>query len=272
MTEGNDTGFALIGIGPGSVGGMTLDALNIAKKADVRLYEAYTALWPDEELSKLEAEVGPIERIMRPAVEHPEALFEQARTQLIAILVVGDPMQATTHIDFQLRAEEAGIPVAVVHGISITSLTPGATGLSDYKFGRPTTLTYPYGDWIATSPLEVMLRNQMQGLHTLVLFDLDPTGAGTGGQRPMQPSDALASIEAMMKKIGDSEIDVEIKNQAAMLLDSDIVLCSDLGTSDAYMKTTTIGNLSTITGGRLNCMVFLADMSEMEQKAVSRWS
>ena len=199
MTEGNDTGFALIGIGPGSVGSMTLDALNIAKKADVRLYEAYTALWPDEELSKLEAEVGPIEHIMRPAVEHPEVLFEQARTQLIAILVVGDPMQATTHIDFQLRAEEAGIPVAVVHGISITSLTPGATGLSDYKFGRPTTLTYPYGDWIATSPLEVMLRNQMQGLHTLVLFDLDPTGAGTGGQRPMQPSDALASIEAMMK-------------------------------------------------------------------------
>ena len=76
----------------------------------------------------------------------------------------------------------------------------------------------------------------------------------------------------MMKKLGDSEMEVEIKNQAATLLDSDIVLCSDLGTSDAYMKTTTIGNLSTITGGRLNCMVFLADMSEMEQKAVSRWS
>ena len=53
MTKGNDTGFALIGIGPGSMGGMTIDALNIAKKADVRLYEAYTALWPDEELSKL---------------------------------------------------------------------------------------------------------------------------------------------------------------------------------------------------------------------------
>ena len=76
----------------------------------------------------------------------------------------------------------------------------------------------------------------------------------------------------MMKKLGDSEMEVEIKNQAATLLDSDVVLCSDLGTSDACMKTTTIRNLVAVAGGRLNCMVFLADMSEMEQKAVSRWS
>jgi len=100
------------------------------------------------------------------------------RTQYVAVLVVGDPMQATTHIDLQLRAESVDIPVHVVHGISITTLVPGATGVSNYKFGRSTTLTYPYGEWIATSPLEVMMQNYSQKLHTLVLFDLDPSGAG----------------------------------------------------------------------------------------------
>ena len=157
---------------------------------------------------------------MRPAVERPEELFEQAKSQSIAILVVGDPMQATTHIDFQLRAQKAGLPVRVIHGISVTTLVPGSTGLSDYKFGRPTTLTYPYGDWIVTSPLEVMLRNQMQGLHTLVLFDLDPTGAGTGDQRPMQPADAFASIEKMAQKLDESDVDGVLKVQACLLYTS----------------------------------------------------
>ena len=149
-------------------------------------------------------------------------------------------MQATTHIDFQLRAQKAGLSVRVIHGISVTTLVPGSTGLSDYKFGRSTTLTYPYGDWIVTSPLEVMLRNQKQGLHTLVLFDLDPTGAGTGEQRPMQPKDAFASIEAMAKKISESDVDEAVKEQANGLFDSMCVLCSDLGTDDASMKTTLI--------------------------------
>ena len=111
MDNGNTTGFALIGMGPGKVESMTLEAVEVAKKADIRLYEAYTALWPEDELLKLEEMIGPLERIMRPAVENPEILFEQAKSKLVAILVVGDPMQATTHIDFQLRAEQEGIPV-----------------------------------------------------------------------------------------------------------------------------------------------------------------
>ena len=272
MKSDDETGFALIGMGPGKVESMTLEAVEFAKRADVCLYEAYTALWPEDELERLESMVGPIERIMRPAVERPETLFEQAKDKLVAILVVGDPMQATTHIDFQLRAQKEGIPVRVIHGISVTTLVPGATGLSDYKFGRSTTLTYPYGDWIVTSPLEVMLRNKGQGLHTLVLFDLDPTGAGTGDQRPMQPQDALVSIEKMVEKIVHSEMEESLKQQASGLLDSEIVLCCDLGTNDALLKTTTVDGLRNLSGGRLNCMVFLANMSEMEQEAVQRWS
>ena len=125
MKSDDRTGFALIGMGPGKVESMTLEAVEVAKNADVRLYEAYTALWPDDELGRLETMIGPIDRIMRPAVERPETLFEQAKDKLVAILVVGDPMQATTHIDFQLRAEKEGIPVRVIHGISVTTLVPG---------------------------------------------------------------------------------------------------------------------------------------------------
>ena len=54
MENGDTTGFALIGMGPGKVESMTLEAVEVAKKADIRLYEAYTALWPEDELLKLE--------------------------------------------------------------------------------------------------------------------------------------------------------------------------------------------------------------------------
>jgi diphthamide biosynthesis methyltransferase len=119
-----------------------------------------------------------------------------------------------------------------------------STGVSNYKFGRSTTLTYPYGGWIATSPLEVMLQNYSQKLHTLVLFDLDPSGAGTGDQRPMQAPDAAESI-AKMVKLSHKQMELtpeqtEIVGEIDTL---EVVLCSDLGTDDQRLQTTTIGNL-----------------------------
>ena len=271
MTDDKKTGLALIGIGPGKVSSMTLEAVNLARKADVRLYEAYTALWSESALHELEQEIGSIERIMRPTIEQPEDLLEMAKNQLVAVLVVGDPMQATTHIDLQLRAESAGIAVHIVHGISITTLVPGATGVSNYKFGRSTTLTYPYGEWIATSPLEVMLQNYSQKLHTLVLFDLDPSGAGTGDQQPMQASDAAESVAKMVSKYKKMELGEEQEEILEKIDGFEVVLCSDLGTDDQRLQTTTIGNLGTKSSGRLNCMVLLANLSEIEREAVNRW-
>ena len=160
MAEGNvnqkQSGLILIGIGPGTIAAMTKDAISAAKSADFRRYEAYTALWPDDELAALEQIIGPIEKIMRPEVENPKEILSLAKDYVVAVLVVGDPLQATTHVDLQLQASEMGISCEVVHGISITNLVTGAIGLSNYKFGRQTTLTYPYSGWIATSPLEAV--------------------------------------------------------------------------------------------------------------------
>ena len=87
----------------------------------------------------------------------------------------------------------------------------------------------------------------------------------------MQPVDAFASIEKMAQKLNESDVDDFLKEQAASLFESMCILCCDLGTDDAFMKTTSISNLKTQSGGRLNCMVFLAKTSEMEQEAINRW-
>ena len=72
VITGKSVGLVLVGIGPGAVSSMSLEALETAKSADLRRFEAYTALWPEDELRSLERIVGPIERVMRPEVENPK--------------------------------------------------------------------------------------------------------------------------------------------------------------------------------------------------------
>ena len=280
-----EKGLLLVGMGMGALDGMTVEAQTAAKAADHRRYEAYTALWPDDELGRLEERVGLIQRVMRPEVEEPDELFALAKQSLIALLVVGDPLQATTHVDLQLRAQDAGIDCRVIHGISITTVVTGAIGLSNYKFGRQTTLTYPYGDWIATSPLEVLAANWEQNLHTLALLDLDPTGLGTGDQRPMRPVDAVQSMRLMWEKLqetadeplSDEYVRLAFRQMSTKLYlqqsfdDIPVVLCSDMGTAEQCMVTTTLGELAREEGGRLNCLVFPASTGEVEEKALLRW-
>jgi len=278
-----DTGLLLIGMGPGTVTGMTLEAIQAAKKATHRRYEAYTALWPESELDLLEQQIGNIQRVMRPEVEQPDELFALAKNSLVALLVVGDPLQATTHVDLQLQAMEHEIECRVFHGVSITTIVTGAVGLSNYRFGRQTTLTYPYGGWIATSPLEVVAVNRFRGLHTLVLLDLDPTGQGTGDQRPMRPVDAKKSMELMWDKLSEQQLESsEIQDKDMMnaafksLLDGEmeefpVVLCADMGTEDQEIIFTTVGGLEHLNGGRLNCLLVPARTSEVEEKALLRW-
>jgi len=279
------TGLLLVGMGMGQLEGMTQEAMHAASAADHRRYEAYTALWPEAELARLEARIGPIQRIMRPEVEEPDELLTLATTSLVALLVVGDPLQATTHVYLQLRALGAGVECHVFHGLSITTLVTGAVGLSNYKFGRQTTFTYPYGGWVATSPLEVVAVNWAQNLHTLALLDLDPTGQGTGDQRPMTPSDAAHAMRLMWEKLIDLDAneppmeDVVQASRHAMIerylqqsIDEvPVVLCSDMGTPDQTMVTTTVGGLDQERGGRLNCLVFPASTGDIEEKALARW-
>jgi len=278
------SGLLLIGIGPGRKSSITIEAKYAATIADFRRYEAYTALWPDDDLLALENDIGPIEKVMRPEVEDPSELLKLAETNLVALLIVGDPLQATTHVDLQLQALEAGIECLVFHGISITTLVTGSIGLSNYRFGRQTTITYPYSGWVATSPLEVIASNLFQNQHTLALLDLDPTGAGTGKQIPMQPEDAFKSISLMWDKLAsnldelqvDSALDSMKHSAIKELLMMDmsamkVILCSDMGTDDEKITYTSIGGLADIIGGRLNCLVFPANTSEVEEKAVLRW-
>ena len=254
-----ENGLWLIGLGPGDLQQMTVAALEAARDADHRFLEGYTALLPPEELLGLEAVIGPWELRMRSAVEVPDDLLSLAQTSKVALLVVGDPLQATTHVDLELRCSDLGIPCHVLHGISITTIVTGAVGLQSYRFGRQCTFAYPYGEYLPTSPLEVILANRERDLHTLALLDLDPTGMGEDEQSPMSPE---VAIDVLRKMASVLEIDVE---------DWTIVLCSDMGTENARISVGPPAEISDVKSGRIHCLIVPAKLHDVEAAALQRW-
>jgi len=270
-TDEVPAGLWLIGIGPGDLEHMTERARSVARGCKKRYLEGYTAVLPIDQEALLESVVGPWKRLMRPSVESPEALMDESRNDSVALMVVGDPMQATTHIDLEARCIEEGIGFEVIPGMSATSLAVSLSGLQSYKFGRQVTLPYPYGDYLATSPLKMILRNLESGLHTLVLLDLDPTGMGSNLPTPMSPSQAISALEGMEEKWLEEGDSIEWVNKSVLAVNGwEGMLLSDVGTKGQRVLSGSLQEISKIQGGWVHSLIIPSEMSDNEREAFCR--
>lgn len=60
-----------------------------------------------------------------------------------ALLVIGDPMIATTHAAIAVIARRRGFNVKIINSVSIVCAVLSQLGLSPYKLGPVATITYP---------------------------------------------------------------------------------------------------------------------------------
>ncbi len=270
MTDGGlPPGLWLIGLGPGDLGLMTADAIEHARACDFRFLEGYTATLPSDQEGQLENLVGEWKKAMRPMVEDPDEILSLANENSVALLVVGDPMQATTHVDLESHCAEQGIDFSVIPGLSATSLAVSLSGLQSYRFGRQVTLPFAYGEYLPTSPLEMIDSNYTNNLHTLVLLDLDPTGMGVETPQPMQPKQAVETLQAMFEKLVEHEGRVR-ESMTAAITNWDAVLLSDLGTSDQRVVSGNLEDIAKLTGGRIHCLILPAEFTGLEREAYER--
>ena len=266
MTDGEvGAGLWLIGIGPGDLDHITERARSVARECSKRFLEGYTAVLPPSEEKRLESVVGKWEKLMRNEVERPDELLKLASYQSVALLIVGDPMQATTHIDLEDRCADEGIDFHVIPGLTATALAVSHSGLQSYRFGRQVTIPFSTGEYLPTSPLEMICKNKEAGLHTLVLLDLDPTGMGLETPRPMMPGEAVSLLEKMGERIESDSLALNepIRNWVGMLL-------SDLGTEEERVVSGTLEELSEISMGYVHAFILPAKFSGMEESAFKR--
>jgi diphthine synthase len=156
----------LIGTGL-NANSITAEALEAINSSDKVYLENYTVNFP----YKIENLKIKLTELDRTKVED-ESIIEEAKSKNISLLVYGDALSATTHIQLILACKQQNIPYKIFHNASIMTAI-AETGLQLYKFGK--TASMP--NWAEhtnkpTSFTNYIKQNQSIKAHTLLLTDI----------------------------------------------------------------------------------------------------
>ncbi len=168
----------IVGLGLGS-GDLTINALNVIRNVDVVFMETYTSKAPRDLIKYVESIRRDIRPVSREDLENRSGdiiMRELANGRNAALLVIGDPMIATTHAAMAVIARRRGFDVKVVNSVSIVCALISQLGLSPYKLGPIATVTYPRMGVLSTRAYDVLSDNLERGLHTILLLDIRDDG------------------------------------------------------------------------------------------------
>jgi len=191
----------LIGLGLHDEKSLTIEALEACRRCDMLFAEQYTSILSPGAIQALEARIGKEIQILDRERIEDGSMLELANDMTVGLMVPGDPMTATTHVDLRIRAHEKGVDCDIVHGISALVAVPGILGLQHYKFGRTVTIPFSREGYDPSSPFEQILQNMKNDLHTLVLLDIQ---ADT--KRYMTANEGLLWIKKTAEKLSSNEI------------------------------------------------------------------
>ena len=165
--------LTIIGLGLFGEKDITVRGLEKVKQADFVYMEYYTSILgvSQETLEAFyEKKITLADREMIES-EFEEEILSKAVANKVALLVVGDPFSATTHMDLYTRAIKEGVSVEVIHNASIMN-SCGLTGLSLYRFGETISVPFFTETWRPMSFYDKLAKNAANGLHTLCLLDI----------------------------------------------------------------------------------------------------
>ena len=184
--------------------------------------------------------------------------WEKLVIEDVGFLVGGDPMVSTTHLDLRLRAAKMGIKTRVIHSSSIVTAVSGLCGLQNYRFGRSTTIPFPYISRgkciIAQTPYLVLKENLDRNLHTMLFLDIQSDTV----ERYMTVNEGAALLLKMQEAAGDKLLDKILGIGIARA-----------GSDDATVKTDLLPRLQSYDfGGPLHILIVPAKLHFMEAQAL----
>lgn len=170
--------LTFVGLGLYDEKDVTVKGYEAIKNADMVYLEFYTSNLIGTSIEYLEKFYKKkMIMLSREEVEIEPSWLLNALDKNIVFLSGGDAMVATTHIDLRLRASDMGIKTAIIHAPSISSAVSGLSGLQNYRFGKSTTIPFPYirngKTIISQAPYDTIKMNLKNDLHTLVFLDID---------------------------------------------------------------------------------------------------
>ncbi len=167
---------------------ITQEALNAIQECSELYFDSYTSCFSEGSLAELEKitrkKIVPLGRadIEERFIEK----LKEAKKKSIALLVVGNALFATTHIQLLIDCANLQVPYKFIPGISLTNYL-GLTGLSNYRFGETVSVVMPEPNYAPESFYDKIVRNYENNLHTLCLIDIK-------NGKPVSVKDALQRL------------------------------------------------------------------------------
>jgi diphthine synthase len=248
-----------IGLGLFDEQDLTLKALHAISKCDQVFAEFYTSTMMGTTIQALEHIIRKkISILSREETEKANIIFSSLKNGNIAFLTGGDSMAATTHVDIRIRAIKNGFRTEIIHGTSVLTAVPGLLGLQHYKFGRITTLVTPENNYFPTSPYDVIKQNKKNGLHTLILLDIQ--------QNKHNFLTATVGINLLLQM-------EEIRKEQVIKFDDLICVVARAGSRNPFIKCDVISNMiNQDFGPPLHTIVYPGKLHFMEKEALSIFS
>lgn len=246
----------LIGTGLGDGKDISLRGLDAVRQCEKVYLENYTSKLQCsvEELSTVYG--NKVTPVNREFVEDATQLLKEAKEQNVALVIIGDPLCATTHWDIMQRAKGLSIPVSVIHNASIMNVL-GATGLQVYKFGKTTSIPFPQENFEPETPYNVIRENKSIGAHTLVLLDLDPSSG-----RFMSANEAIELLRKIERR----------RNEKVFLPDDWCVGVARLGTPTQKVVAGTVTEVSDVDFGEPpHAVIVPGALHFVEEEALNSW-
>lgn len=253
------------------------EMLEIIKNSNQVFLEYYTCFYEDsfEELSKyLNKEVEICDREdIESKIE--EKILTPAIDSDVALLILGDPLIATTHTDLLLRAKKMNVETKVYSNVSIANHIT-KTGLQFYKFGKITSIPFFSDKFMPRTPYIVYIDNHKMGAHSLFLLDLNPSNdvAYKGKEKFLKANEALSFL-LKIPKIMKEEEEIEEKEAEFIHEETDAIICSRLGFKDEKISYGTIKEL--IEEDKIKkyqepiCIIIPGDLHEIEQEFLNQF-
>jgi diphthine synthase len=220
---------------------ISLKGLDAVKKCKAVYLDGYTSQLPFsvEELERLiRKKIIIAERKM---IEESNEIIESAKKQDAALLIPGDPLAATTHVELLLRAKKEKVSVKIIHASSILTAV-AETGLQLYKFGKTASIAKWQKSFRPESFYDVLQENLKINAHTLLLIDIG-----------LSVNEALSYIKEIAEKRKDKSI-----------LNKEIIVCEKLGTNDGKITFDKLDKLLKKKFSLPSCIIVPAELHFLE--------
>jgi diphthine synthase len=243
----------LIGMGLRGVQSLTIQEDEILKRSHRIYFEAYTSIAPENTINELESRYSrSVKPLARIDVENPEEIIKESLSGIVSLIIVGDPLTATTHNQLRLEAQNSGVEVKCYENASIITAAFGYTGLFTYRMSPPVSLPFPHEKFFPRSVYDKISKNIEDRRHSLILLDLSP---GKG----MKISEAVKYLLEMENRFGTG----------LLTEDRELIAISDLGHSDEKIVMGTFRSMTSYEGGKINCIILPERPTEDEVRFMS---